>query len=103
MPPKMQGYPRKDNFLAEDEIFPIQNPPLPLETIHNAIKAAFIRAGKKKSGDSRKVTKTPEELAKKCLQHGAIYIPNSGKPQPKRRLWNSNDSKNTIKKNNCFN
>jgi hypothetical protein len=69
-PYSLQGYPRvKNGFLAQKELFPRQEPPLSMNIVDEAIKTAFIRAGKKKSGDELRVYKTPEELVNLCIHH----------------------------------
>jgi hypothetical protein len=69
-PYNLQGYPRvKSGFLSEYELFPKQKPPVSIDIVDEAIKRAFIRARKSKSGDELHVYKTPEELVNLCINH----------------------------------
>lgn len=67
--PRMQTYPRNnETLLAKDVLFP-KPKPLPQIFIDKAIKNAFIRIGKNKRGEIKKVYKTPEELVNLCIKH----------------------------------
>ncbi|MBI4353019.1 MAG: hypothetical protein HY593_03740, partial [Candidatus Omnitrophica bacterium] len=56
-------------MLAAHSLFPSHKPPLSDELILKAIDVAFDRTGRDRVGSVRKVTKTPPELVKSCINH----------------------------------
>jgi hypothetical protein len=66
----LQAYPRrKDNYLADDSLFPRPKTALSQRQLDAAIKRAFERSLLSKSGDIAKLPQSPEELVKLCVKH----------------------------------
>lgn len=64
-----QPYPRQENLLANNELFPIHSPPLTKESIQLAIRAAFERTKKSKRGGKLLVSNSPQKLVNTALTH----------------------------------
>lgn len=70
MPPvKMQQYPRRDDYLAQDKLFPPPNRRLSKETLTKAIHVAFERSISDKQGNAMPSTAGPGELVNMCIAH----------------------------------
>jgi len=68
-PDLRQPYPRNPgSLLSLSSMYP-KPAPLPLEDLHIAIKAAFERSLKSKTGSVRKIPDNPEKLVNLCLKH----------------------------------
>jgi len=65
---KIQGYPRRDDDTAADELF---RRPKPISTtaLNGAIKRAYKRCLLDKKGETVQLDSTPEELVSLCLAH----------------------------------
>ena len=66
---KMQAYPRGDDYLADEKIFPRPKTKVTAAELSQAITKAFQRSFKDKQGDTTKLAQTPAELVEVCLQH----------------------------------
>ena len=66
---KIQNYPRRDDYLAKDELFPRPKKPISAGELSEAITRAFKRCLKDKKGNTVELSKTPDELVSLCLQH----------------------------------
>jgi hypothetical protein len=66
---KIQSYPRRDDFLAKDELFPRLKTPVNDAELSGAIRRAFERCLKDKRGNVTSLPELPEELVALCLQH----------------------------------
>jgi hypothetical protein len=66
---KMQPYPRRDDYLAEEFLFPRPSKPLSEEKLEKAIVTAFERCLKDKRGNVTVPAQTPEELVRMCIAH----------------------------------
>jgi hypothetical protein len=66
----MQPYPREENGLrAKPELFPRLDPPLRVDLVQDAIKKAFKRANKTKTGQESKTHDDANKLVRACLKH----------------------------------
>jgi hypothetical protein len=66
---KIQNYPRRDDYLAKDKLFPRPQTPIASEQLSHAIAKAFERCLKDKRGNTTELHETPGELVELCLQH----------------------------------
>jgi hypothetical protein len=66
---KIQNYPRRDDYLAKDELFPRPKKAISSDELSKAIARAYERCLKDKKGNTVELSKTPEELVELCLQH----------------------------------
>ncbi|MGA2802456.1 MAG: hypothetical protein ABSE97_08845 [Verrucomicrobiota bacterium] len=66
---KIQNYPRRDDYLAKDKIFPRPKTPITSDQLFQAITKAFERCLKDKRGNVVELPRSPEELVQLCLQH----------------------------------
>jgi len=66
---KIQNYPRRDDYLAKDELFPRPKKSTSAAELSQAITRAYERCLKDKKGNTVELSKTPEELVTLCLQH----------------------------------
>ena len=65
----MQAYPRGDDYVADEKIFPRPKAKVTADELSQAITKAFQRSFKDKQGDTTKLAQTPTELVEVCLQH----------------------------------
>ena len=66
---KIQNYPRRDDYLAKDKLFPRPKEKISAIQLSQAIARAFERCLKDKQGNATEVKQTPEDLVEVCLQH----------------------------------
>ena len=66
---KIQNYPRRDDYLTKDELFPRPQKSITAAELSQAITRAYERCLKDKKGNTVELAKTPEELVALCLQH----------------------------------
>ncbi len=66
---KIQQYPRRDDFLAADELFAPPRTALHPSRLSDAVKRAFERCLTDKTGTRITVHATPEELVERCIAH----------------------------------
>ncbi|MGH7976424.1 MAG: hypothetical protein ACREDS_00035 [Limisphaerales bacterium] len=66
---KIQSYPRRDDYLAKDKIFPRPKTSITSEQLSQAIAKAFERCLKDKRGNATELPQSPEKLFQLCLQH----------------------------------
>jgi hypothetical protein len=66
---KIQQYPRRDDFLAKDDLFPRPGTAISGEELSEAIRRAFERCLKDKRGNVTELPHLPEDLVRLCLQH----------------------------------
>jgi hypothetical protein len=66
---KMQAYPRGEDYLADDKLFPRPKTKVAPAELSQAIGKAFERSFKDKQGNKTELAQTPEELVEVCLQH----------------------------------
>ncbi|WAC05233.1 MAG: hypothetical protein OS112_00990 [Methanoregula sp.] len=64
-----QPYPRDSGSLLSSSTMYPKPTPLPIESLHTAIKSAFERALKTKKGKQKKIPDTPDKLVSLCLKH----------------------------------
>ena len=70
MPPiKMQPYPRREDYLAQDGLFPLPRQRLSTPALTKAIHTAFERSMKDKRGNITKPTADARKLVKQCIDH----------------------------------
>lgn len=67
--PNLQPYPRRDDYLAEDSLFPRPEKALTKHQLDHAIVAAFERCLTDKKGDRTELPTEPSELVNLCLTH----------------------------------
>ena len=65
----MQLYPRDDDYLASDYLFPRPNKKVKVNELSEAIKKAFERSFKDKKGDTTVLPQSVDELVFLCLRH----------------------------------
>jgi hypothetical protein len=65
---KIQGYPRRDDDTAANELFP-RPKPINSAALNGAIKRAYERCLLDKKGEIVELDSTPEELVSLCLAH----------------------------------
>jgi len=66
---KMQAYPRGDDYLADDKLFPRPKHKIGAGELSGAITRAFERSFKDKQGNKTELAQSPEELVELCLRH----------------------------------
>lgn len=66
---KMQAYPRDDDYLADDKLFPRPKGKVTTDELSQAITKAFERSFKDKQGNTTTLAQTPKELVELCLRH----------------------------------
>lgn len=66
---KIQQYPRRDDFLAEESLFPKPAKSISDKMLDTAIVAAFERCLKDKRGNLTELPKTSEALIALCIAH----------------------------------
>jgi hypothetical protein len=66
---KIQPYPRRDDDLAEDSLFPRPNETISDEQLRAAIRRAFERCLKDKRGNPTRIPDSPKELVEICMRH----------------------------------
>lgn len=65
----LQNYPRRQDYLADDFLFPLPLKPITSVQLNESIRRAFERSLKDKSGETTELPNTPEELVKLCIKH----------------------------------
>jgi hypothetical protein len=68
-PKKMQAYPRNEDYLAEEKLFPRPKNKVTAAELSLAISKAFERSFKDKQGNKTELAQTPDELVALCLRH----------------------------------
>lgn len=66
---KIQPYPRRDDFLAKEELFPRPQSAIKPSELTEAIRRAFERCLKDKRGNVTTLPSSDEQLVELCLQH----------------------------------
>jgi hypothetical protein len=66
---KIQNYPRRDDYLAKDELLPRPKTAISAAQLAGAIERAFERSLKDKKGNLVELAKSPAELVELCLLH----------------------------------
>lgn len=66
---KIQQYPRREDFLAKESLFPKPAKSISSEALETAIIAAFERCLKDKRGNLTELPQTSEDLVELCMRH----------------------------------
>lgn len=66
---KIQPYPRREDFLADDALFAPPERGLDAARLSAAVERAFTRCLTDKTGTAVEVRTTPEELVERCIMH----------------------------------